>query len=59
MGQNAQDILENRFPGIQQVVQETIVSRRPIKNFNLEIEDQFGEIKTYFWLLYQHVSEKY
>ena len=29
------------------MVQETIANRRPIKNLNLEIEDQFGEIKTY------------
>ena len=47
MGKNAQDILETRFPGILKVVRETIASRRPIKNFNLEIEDQVGEIKTY------------
>ena len=47
MGKNAQDILETRFPGILKVVRETITSRRPIKNFNLEIEDQVGEIKTY------------
>ncbi len=47
MGKNAQDILENRFPGIQKVVQETIANRRPIKNLNLEIEDQVGEVKTY------------
>ena len=47
MGKNAQEILETRFPGIQKVFQETIASRRPIKNFNLEIEDQVGEIKTY------------
>ena len=47
MGKNAQEILETRFPGIQKVFQETITSRRPIKNFNLEIEDQVGEIKTY------------
>ena len=47
MGKNAQDIFEKRFPGIQKVVQETVANRRPIKNLNLEIEDQFGEIKTY------------
>jgi PAS domain S-box-containing protein len=47
MGKNARDILETNFPGIQKLVQETIVNRRPIKNFNLEIEDQYGEIKTY------------
>jgi PAS domain S-box-containing protein len=47
MGKNAQDILENRFPGIQKVVQETIANRRPVKNLNLEIEDQLGEVKTY------------
>lgn len=47
MGKNARDILETKFPGIQKLVQETIEKRRPIKNFNLEIEDQYGEIKTY------------
>jgi two-component system response regulator HydG len=47
MGKNAQEILENRFPGIQKIIQETIANRSPIKNFNLEIEDQYGEIKTY------------
>ena len=46
-GKNVQEILETRFPGILKVVQETITNKRPIKNFNLEIEDQVGEIKTY------------
>jgi PAS domain S-box-containing protein len=46
-GMNARDILEERFPGVQQVVQETIASRQPIKNFNVEIEDACGEVKTY------------
>jgi two-component system, NtrC family, response regulator HydG len=46
-GLNARDILEDRFPGILQVVQETIANRQPIKNFNLEIEDACGEAKTY------------
>ncbi len=46
-GKNAKDILENKFPGIQKLVQQTILNRSPIKNFNLEIKDRFGEIKTY------------
>ncbi len=46
-GKNAQEIFETRFPGILKVVQETISNKRPIKNFNLDIEDQVGEIKTY------------
>lgn len=38
MGKNAQNILETRFPGILKVVRETITNKRPIKNFNLEID---------------------
>jgi hypothetical protein len=47
MGKNVQDILENKFPGIQKLIQETIANRCPVKNFNLEIEDHDGDIKTY------------
>ena len=47
MGKNAQDILENKFPGIQKLIQETIANKSPVKNFNLEIEDLDGEVKTY------------
>jgi PAS domain S-box-containing protein len=47
MGKNAQDILEDKFPGIQKLIQETIANRSPVKNFNLEIEDADGDIKTY------------
>ena len=47
MGKNATEILENKFPGIQTIIQETILNKSPVKNFNLEIEDQYGEINTY------------
>lgn len=47
MGKNAKEILENKFPGIQNIIQETILNKSPVKNFNLEIEDQYGEINTY------------
>jgi len=47
MGRNAQEILEDKFPGIQKIIQETIVNKSPVKNFNLEIEAPYGEIKTY------------
>lgn len=46
VGKNAEDILENNFPGILSVIQETITNRSPIKNFNLEIENRHGEVKT-------------
>ncbi len=47
LGQSAQDILEKRFPGIQKIVKTTIAHKRPTKNVTLEIEDQYGEVKTY------------
>jgi PAS domain S-box-containing protein len=47
IGKNAREIFETRFPGIQKLISETIESRRPIRNFNLNIEDRNGEVKTY------------
>ena len=47
IGKNAREVLETRFPGIQKLIDETIESHRPIRNFNLEIEDRIGEVKTY------------
>ena len=46
-GKNAQEILEYKFPGIIKMIQETVANRNPIKNLNLEIEDQYGDVKTY------------
>lgn len=47
IGKNAREAFEDRFPGIQKLISETIENRRPIRNFNLEIEDRNGEVKTY------------
>ncbi len=47
MGKNAKEILENKFPGIQKIIIETIINKSPVKNFNLEIEDAYGETNTY------------
>lgn len=47
IGQNAREILEFQFPGIQKLIDETIKNRRPIKNFTLEIENRNAEVKTY------------
>jgi PAS domain S-box-containing protein len=47
IGKNAREVFETRFPGIQKLISETIESRRPIRNFNLNIEDRNGEVKTY------------
>jgi PAS domain S-box-containing protein len=47
IGKNAREVFKSSFPGIQKVIDETIQNRRPIKNFNLEIEDSNDEVKTY------------
>jgi len=47
IGKKAQEIFENKFPGIQRLIDETIKSRRAVKNFNLEIEDVNANVKTY------------
>ena len=47
IGRSAREIFENKFPGIQRLVDETIKNRRAIKNFNLEIEDPNADVKTY------------
>ena len=47
IGKNAREILEDRFPGIQKLIDETIQNNRPIKNFNLEIESGDAEVRTY------------
>ena len=47
IGKNAYDVFEDRFPGIQKLIDETINNHRPIKNFTLEIEDSNAEVKTY------------
>lgn len=47
IGKSTRGVFENRFPGIQKLIEETIQNRRPVKNFTLEIEDCHSEIKTY------------
>lgn len=47
VGRNAREVFENRFPGIQRLIDETVRNRRPIKNFTLEIEDGNAEVRTY------------
>lgn len=47
IGKDAKEIFERQFPGIQQLIEETIQYRRSIKNFTLEIENSEAEIKTY------------
>ena len=47
IGKSAREVFEQRFPGIQKLIDETIQSKRPIKNFTLEIENQNAEINTY------------
>jgi len=47
IGKSARDVFEDRFPGIQKLIDETIQSKRPIKNFTLEIENPDAEIKSF------------
>src|SRR6056297_188979 len=47
VGKDAKEIFEERFPGIQKLINETIEHQRCIKNFTLEIENSEAEIKTY------------
>ena len=47
IGKNAREVFESRFPGIQKLIDETIQTHRPIRNFNLEIENRNAEVKTY------------
>lgn len=47
IGQNAYEVFEYRFPGVQKLIDETVQNRRPVKNFTLEIEDSNAEMKTY------------
>ncbi len=47
IGKNTREVFEDRFPGIQKLIDETIQNHRGIKNFNLEIEDRNSNIKTY------------
>ena len=47
VGKDAKEIFEERFPGIQKLINETIEHQRCIKNFTLEIENSEAEVKTY------------
>jgi PAS domain S-box-containing protein len=47
VGKNARELFENKFPGIQRLIDETIKNRRAIKNFNLEIEGPNADVQTY------------
>jgi len=47
IGKNAREVFENRFPGIQKLIDETIKNHRAVRNFNLEIEDSDANVKTY------------
>lgn len=47
IGKKASDIFGSHFPGLKKLIKDTLETRQPIRNFNLEIEDDNGEIKTY------------
>ena len=47
VGKDAKEIFEERFPGIQKLINETIEHQRCIKNFTLEIENSAAQVKTY------------
>jgi PAS domain S-box-containing protein len=47
IGRNALEVFGDRFPGIQNLINETIQNCCAIKNFNLEIEDRNGNVRTF------------
>lgn len=47
IGKNSEKILEVRFPGIQQLISETIVNRRSIHNFSLEVKSSQDGVKNF------------
>ena len=47
IGKKAADIFDMHVPGLKKLIKETLDSRKPVKNFNIEIEDENGEIKTF------------
>jgi two-component system response regulator HydG len=46
LGKRFEQVFESRFPGLKNVIDETIRYRRPVKNFTLEIESA-GEPQTF------------
>lgn len=47
IGRKATDIFDSHFPGLKKLIKDTFETRQPIRNFNMEIEDENGELKTY------------
>lgn len=47
VGQKFGHLFEKRFPGLLNVIEETFRYKRPIKNFTLEVENNFGSTDTY------------
>ena len=47
VGQNFVKIFEKKFPGLFNVIEETLKYKRSIKNFTLELENQDGDFEAY------------
>lgn len=47
LGKNVSEVFKGHFLVLRKLIENTIGTRQPIQNFNLEVENNVGEVKTY------------